>query len=79
MAHVGASFAVNAGTYAEGELDLSGLSPDQMAERIWELDIDVSLCHQCANGLSDPEPSELVGFNVDGVEYVERDGHWVAS
>lgn len=78
MAKITATFTVNAGTYAEGVLNVAGLTPDDIALKVeGELDVDTSVCHQCSHNISDPEPGDLTGFAVDGVEYELRDGHWV--
>lgn len=78
MAKVSATWAVEAGTYAEGELDLTGLSADQVAALIdTELDPDVSVCHQCGDGVIDPQVGELTGFTVDGQHYTrDPEGQW---
>lgn len=80
LAKVSASYAISAGGWAKGELDVDGLTPDQMAELIEQtLDPEVSVCHQCAHRISDPEAYEMTGFTVNGVDYEHRDGHWVVG
>jgi hypothetical protein len=80
LAKIIAAYAISAGGWAEGELDVEGLTPDEMAELVEQtLDPEVSVCHQCAHRISDPEPSAMVGFTVDGVDYEQRDGHWEVS
>lgn len=77
MAKISASFAIYAGGWAEGELEVEGLTPDEVAELIQrELDPEVSVCHQCAHRISDPEAEEVTGFSVDGVYYEKRGDHW---
>lgn len=77
LSKITASYAISAGGWAEGALDLEGLTPDQMAELIEQtLDPEVSVCHQCAHRISDPEPDEMTGFSVDGVHYEKRGDHW---
>jgi len=77
---VTATFNVSAGTYAEGCFDVTGLTPDEIAELLFgEIVADTSLCDECCKKLSDPEVEKLTGFNVDGVDY-EKVGHeWVAQ
>lgn len=81
MAEITAVFAVHAGTWSEMTRDVSGMTVAQMAEVVErEIDVDVSLCHQCDDKLSDPTPVEMVAFTVDGVEYhQDSDGIWVKS
>lgn len=77
MSKITASFAIEAGGYGEAEFDTTGMSPDEIAKKTFtETDVNTSLCHQCANDVIDPEVSELTGFTVDGVQYVQVDGHW---
>lgn len=80
MAELGAVFAIHAGSYSEMTRDVSGLTVEQIAEVVeQEIDVDVSLCHECGGRLSDPTPVEMVAFTVDGVEYHQVDGRWVKS
>lgn len=79
--HVRASFSVGAGAYGECDIDITGLSPDEIADLVFnEAAPDTTLCHQCADHVSDPEVEELTGFSVGGVEYVkQQDGHWTVE
>lgn len=81
MSVLGAVFAIHAGSYSEMTRDVSGMTLDQIAEVVeQEIDVDVSLCHECGGKVSDPTPVELVAFTVDGVEYSQDDdGNWVKS
>lgn len=77
-----AVYEVFAGTVVDNEADLEGLTPGEMAERInATAEPYVSVCHQCADSIDDPQAGDLVAFTVDGVEYTRRDGdgEWVAS
>jgi hypothetical protein len=79
LSRVTASYAITASGWAWGELDLKGLSPDEMADLIEEaLDPDVWLCHKCAHRVNGPEVDEMTGFSVGGIDYVRStvDGHW---
>lgn len=74
---VTATFEITGTGFAEGELDLSGRTPDEVAELIEnQMVTHPSLCHQCAGEISDPEAGELTEFAVNGVFYEFRDGHW---
>lgn len=83
VADVIATFAVHAGTTATVQLD-DVTDPDMVAlyliEDTGEL-VDVSVCHQCAQSVVDPEVGELAGFTIAGVTYEkdEETGHWVPS
>jgi hypothetical protein len=81
VSRVSASFSVGAGTWAEGEIDTDGMSLDDIAEAVYEIHPGISLCHQCAGELSDPEVVELTSFTLDGTEYTynEDTGKWEAS
>lgn len=80
MARITASFSVNAGAYGEGNADVTGLTPDEIAELVWAVvDAYPSVCHQCANSVIDPEIDELTAFAVDGVHYEKVDDHWVVA
>lgn len=79
--HIIASFAVHAGTTDELDLNLGGMTPDQIAAAIEQTAApDTTLCHQCGSAISDPEIGDLTGFTVNGRDY-ERgpDGSWVES
>jgi hypothetical protein len=77
---VSATFSVRAGAYGEGHLDVTDLTPDQIAERIWDVvDASTSLCHQCADSIIDPEVSDMVSFTVGDVDYENVDGRWVVQ
>lgn len=78
LTRVTASFAIGAGGFGEGDLDVTGLNPDQIADLIWQqIAPSPSLCHQCTGEVIDPEVDELTGFCVDGVEYEMVGDHWV--
>lgn len=83
MAEIVATYAVHAGTTVTVELD-DVTDPDLVALYLVEDAgglVDVSVCHQCARSVIDPEAGDLIGFTIAGVTY-ERDeetGHWVAS
>ncbi len=81
MSHVSASFSVGAGSWAEGEIGTEGLTLAEVAEAAYELHPGISLCHQCAGELSDPEVLELTSLVIDGVEYTYSDDteSWEAS
>jgi len=75
---VAGSFAVHGGTYTEVEIDVTGLTVDQIAE-VLENESYVSLCHECAGKVSDPEVGEMTSLEIDGVEYVpDAAGGWKA-
>lgn len=77
MSEIDAYFAVGGSTWRGLRFDAEGKTPDEIAALI-EREFDgVSLCHQCISDCEDPE-AELSGFSVDGVEYLQRDGSWVA-
>lgn len=76
IVHVSATYEVDAGTAASGEVDIAGLSPDEIAELADQLHPGISVCHQCAHEISDPEVGEMTSLVVDGVEYVKVNGHW---
>lgn len=77
MATVRATFEVFAGTTTEAELDVDGMTPDQIAERIEREGAGLSLCHQCDDEVSDPQVGDLVGFTVGDKDYSLVDGQWV--
>jgi hypothetical protein len=79
MANVQASFEVFASTTTETELDVDGLTPDQIAALLENEGAGVSLCHQCDDEVSDPEVGELVAFYIDDKAYNRVDGKWVES
>jgi hypothetical protein len=76
-----AVYEVFAGTVHDDEADLDGLTPDEMALRINETaEPYVSVCHQCADSIDDPQVGDLVAFMVNGTEYTQDDdGKWVAT
>lgn len=76
MAKIIASFAVHATTTVTVTLDVKGMSPDDIAEALEDLDPYVSVCHQCAQHISGPERGELDVFAVDGVKYIHDEGRW---
>lgn len=80
LTRVTATFAIAAGGYGEGDLDVTGLTPDEIADLIMELvAVDPTLCHQCADEMSDPQIEELTGFRVGRVEYEKVGDHWVVA
>lgn len=80
LTRVTATFSVGAGAYGECDIDVTGLTPDQIAEiAMTDTNVSTTLCHQCANSISDPEIEEMTGFTVNGVEYEFVDGHWVVA
>jgi hypothetical protein len=80
MSEITAVFEVFAGLTEDIRLDVKDLSPEQMADKIERSTAaGVSLCHECAHEVNDPQVGDLVAFTVDGVEYSKRDGEWVKS
>lgn len=80
MAEIRGVFEVFAGTTADLTRDVKGLSPNAMAELVErEAQTCVSLCHECAHDVNDPQVGDMVAFTVDGVEYHQVDGQWVKS
>ncbi len=66
-----ATFAVYAGTTVEFELDVEGMTDQQIAAAAEEAaaeHIDTSLCHECCRVVVDPQAEELAGLEVDGRE-----------
>ncbi|GLZ34849.1 hypothetical protein Lesp02_70360 [Lentzea sp. NBRC 105346] len=77
-ANIIATFAVYAGTTVEFELDVEGMTDQEIAEAVEAASgdhIDTRLCHQCAHNVVDPEAQELTGLTVDGrdIELTEED------
>ncbi len=78
MTVVSSSWNVVAGTAVDTELDVTGLTPDEVAALVYEqAETHVSVCHQCAYGISDPEVTDLTEIIYDGKVFTEVDGHWV--
>jgi hypothetical protein len=79
MKHFTAVYEVVAGTPYVGEAELEGLSPDDMAIAIDQVsEPNPSVCHQCADGIDDPQVGDLVGFVIDGKSYMRQDdGTWI--
>lgn len=78
LTRVTATFAIGASGYGKADLDVTGLTPDEMAVLVFDtVDVNTTLCHQCAGSISDPEVEELVGFRVGDVDYVKDGDHWV--
>lgn len=80
-----ATYAVHAGATAIARLD-DVTDPDLVALYLSDdVQPDLSVCHQCADNIIDPEVGHLMSFMVNGVTY-EREridgyetGHWVAA
>ncbi len=63
-----AVFAVHAGTVAEFDLDVTGMSDAQIVAAVHEESgehIDTTLCHECGHKLAYPQAEELVAITVD--------------
>jgi hypothetical protein len=67
---VGGYFEVAGGTYDEIELDTEKMTPAEIATALAGQAGGVSLCHQCAHEISDPQVGDLVEFTVGGQTYV---------
>lgn len=74
-----ASYVVYASSAQDVELaDITGPSIQEIADAVDAAASDVSVCHQCAHDISDPELGEMRAMTVNGV-YYERgddDGVW---
>jgi hypothetical protein len=80
LTKITATFSVGAGAYGECDIDVTGLTPDEIADRVMdEADVDTTLCHHCADHVIDPEIKDLTGFRVGDVDYEHNGEHWVAS
>ena len=70
-------------SYAEGEIVAPdpAATPDMLADLVDAVHPGISLCHQCAYELSDPEPVELVSFTIGGRTYDRGSatGTWAVS
>jgi hypothetical protein len=79
LTRVSAAFRIVGGGACERDLDITGLTPDEIADLVFVTIANPSLCHQCVRDISDPEVEELTEFTVNGVDY-NRDGeHWVVA
>lgn len=77
LTEISATFEVSGGTTGDYRLDISGLSLDEIAERLQNDAPGISLCHQCARDIVDPESGELTSFYIDDKSYSKQDdGHW---
>lgn len=77
LVDISATFEVNAGTTSDHRFDITGMTPDEIAKKIEDDAPGISLCHQCARDVVDPEPGELTSFYIDGRSYSKQaDGHW---
>lgn len=80
LTDVSATFEVNAGTTTDYRLDIFGKTPDEIANEIQNNAPGISLCHQCAREVADPEAGELTSFYIGGKSYsLQDDGHWGAD
>jgi hypothetical protein len=79
--HITAAFEVFASTAADVELDVTGMTPDQVADRLQDVGAYVGVCHECAHVISDPELGDLTGFSIGGRHYGldPETGSWVES
>lgn len=72
-----ASYSVEASTAQDIELpDIAGLSLEEIATLVDRNAPGISLCHECAHQVSDPELGELTAMTVNGVCYELADGVW---
>lgn len=70
-------FTVNAGAARDVEMVVDGLALEQVAQVIYEQAEGISLCHQCAHEMSDPEFGDLTQITVDERTYVpDGAGGW---
>lgn len=77
LTDITATFEVAAGTTGDYRLDITGMTPDQIAEALHNDAPGISLCHQCAPSVVDPESGDLASFYIDGKSYsMQDDGHW---
>lgn len=79
MADISAVFEVNGSHVIDFTADVHGLDPEQIADLVYQSDPGISVCHQCAHEIDDPESGDLAGFTVDGVEYHQVNGEWVKT
>lgn len=78
MAEIAAWYAAMGSSWAEGEIDDTDMSVEDLVDAAWNLHPGVSLCHQCTDQVEDVEV-ELSGFRVNGREYGKDSdtGQWV--
>jgi hypothetical protein len=62
-------FTIN-GSATRGVEMADGLTVEQVAERMYAEAEGVSLCHQCAGEIDDPELGDLTQLVIDGKVYV---------
>lgn len=80
LTDVSATFEVGAGTVADYQLDIFNKTPDEIANEIQNDAPGISLCHQCARDVVDPEAGKLTSFYINGKSYsLKGDGHWGAD
>lgn len=71
MSRIIATFAVYAGTTVEFQLDVEGMTDQEIAAAVEEASgqyLDTSLCHECVHLVVDPQAEELSGLQVDDRE-----------
>lgn len=70
-------FEVNAGAARDVEVAVDGLTIEQVAQALYDQAEGITLCHQCAREMSDPELGDLVEITVDGQTYLpDGAGGW---
>lgn len=80
LTRISAVFEIQAGAVGDCEIDITGLTPDEIAELVeYAADVNASLCHQCAHDISDLSVGEMTSFTVNNVDYENVDGRWVAQ
>lgn len=73
------AFTVGAGATQDGTVvvDPDHLDPEVVAELIEQAAPGISLCHDCATELHDPELKELTAFEIAGRRFSLTAGRWV--
>lgn len=66
-------FRVNAGAARDVEMVVDGLALEQVAQALYDQAEGISLCHQCAREMSDPELGDLTQITIDERIYVPDD------
>jgi hypothetical protein len=80
LTKIEANFEVFAGTSGECEIDITGLTPDEIAELVEQsADAYPTVCHQCARDIDDPQLGDMTSFSVGDVYYEKVGDHWVVS